>query len=221
MRNRFLSVLMALSMPLWAASALAQDMPAEEPSPEAGDMGDTGGDMGGDPVAEGDASGELASEDTGGGSKPISVGLLVGYGLDLEDGPLNPWGLGFGARGGYNLDQIFLGVRFVFYLGGEEGGVSSNVWELGLEGGYDIDAGGVTIRPGLGLGLASVSSEITLLGMSVSGSDSYLYLAPGASLLFDVSDDIFVGADVRFQMIFADPDMVKALIMLANAGMRF
>jgi hypothetical protein len=219
MRIRFLSVLMALSMPVWAGSALAQDMPAEEPSPEAGDMGDTGGDMGGDPAAEG--STELASEDTGGGGKPISVGLLLGYGLDLEDGPLNAWGLGFGARGGYNLDEIFLGVRFVFYLGGEEGGVSSNVWELGIEGGYDIDAGGLIIRPGLGLGLASVSSEVSVLGTTVSGSDSYLYVAPGASFLFDVSDSIFVGAEARFQMVFADPDMVKAIILLANGGMRF
>ena len=43
----------------------------------------------------------------------------------------------------------------------------------------------------------------------------------GKAALFDVSDSIFLGAEARFQMVFADPDMVKALIFLAHGGMRF
>lgn len=222
-------VCMTLAMCGFSASALAQDDPAADPAavdpaadpaadPTAGDMG--GGDMGG----EGDAA---PVEEAGGdgADKPISVKLLLGYGLDLEDGSGNPWGLGFGLGGGYNLDQIYLGARFVYYLGestdvtvlGMTFESTANIWELGIEGGYDVDLGGAVLRPGLGLGVASFSVETN----GVSASDTNLYIAPGVGVQFDVSDSIFLGAEARFQMIFADPDMIKALTLLASGGMRF
>src|SRR6476620_6864399 len=102
MRIRLLSALTALLLPM-ASTAFAQDA---EPSPEAGDVG--GSEMGGDMSAGGDASAtpsdapaaDSAAPSSGDPAKPISVCLLLGYCISLEDGA-NPWGVGFGARGGY------------------------------------------------------------------------------------------------------------------------
>jgi opacity protein-like surface antigen len=217
-------VCMTLAMCGFSASAMAQEEPAADPmaepvaeDPTAGDMG--GGDMGGDAAAEGDAA---PAEDTGGdgAEKPISVKLLLGYGLDLEDGAGNPWGLGFGLGGGYNIGQIYLGARFIYYLGED----NFNIWELGAEGGYDVDLGGAVLRPGIGLGVSNLSVTIPAIPgftSEMSASETYLYIAPGVGAQFDVSDSIFLGAEARFQMVFADPDMVKALILMASGGMKF
>jgi hypothetical protein len=146
--------------------------------------------------------------------KPITLGLLLGYGLDLEEGfGINPWGVGFGARGGYNVGPIFLGGRFVFYLGEDP----SNIWEIGVEGGYDLKGGALTVRPGFGFGLASYVVDVGI----DSETDARAYVAPGLSLLFDVSRDAFVGVDGRVQFILSKPEGLEAIILLGNVGMRF
>jgi hypothetical protein len=210
MRTRFLSVLMASLMIGLTSTAIAQD----EIDPEGEELGE-GEEIGGDVEADGSDAAPAGD----GPDKPISVGLLLGYGISLEDGP-NAWGLGFGVRGGYNLDAIYLGARFVYYLGASEGSgpaeVTLNIWEFGIEGGYDVDAGGVIIRPGLGLGLAGISLDSSF----GSASETEFFIAPGASLLFDVSENIFIGADARFKFVLSDPS-AKAITLLANAGMRF
>jgi hypothetical protein len=197
----------------FAGTALAQD-------PEAGDVA---------PVEEESSAGlEGETAEVGGGGKPISVGLLLGYGISFEDG--NPWGLGFGLRGGYNIDAIFLGARFIYYLGQSEEAfgveISSNIIELGIEGGYDIAVGPVIIRPGLGLGLAIVSAEVSgqsILGPATTGSDSSTnpYIALGGSVLYDIDEQFFVGGDMRLQFVIGDGGDGTALIILANGGMRF
>ena len=203
MRTRWNAAWAVLAVIGLAASAQAQDL-----DPEAGEGGE---------VTVGSEEPAPASD----GGKPISAGLLLGYGVSLEDGG-NPWGLGFGVRGGYNIDAIFLGARFVYYLGESEdlgplgGEVSVNVWELGLEVGYDIDAGGVVIRPALGFGLASLSVSAG----NLDSSSSEFFIAPGASVLYNVTDSVFVGLDIRFQLVLAE-ETVKAIPILATAGMRF
>src|SRR5258706_11784715 len=79
-----------------------------------------------------------------------SVGALLGYGF--KDGV----GLGLGVRGGYTLPMnLYLGATFVYHLGKSQstpvGDVSVNIFYLGVEGGYDISAGPVVVRPYLGL----------------------------------------------------------------------
>jgi hypothetical protein len=172
----------------------------------------------------------LAQEaEVGGGDKPISVGLLLGYGISFEDGP-NPWGLGFGLRGGYNIDAIFLGARFVYYLGSSEEIAGAewtlNFWELGIEGGYDIAAGPVIIRPGLGLGIVNATIDIEASPLVASGfggstSETNPYLALGGSVLYDIDDTFFVGGDMRLQFVIGDNGDGTGLIILANGGMRF
>ena len=174
-----------------------------------------------------------------GPSKPISAGLLLGYGLSFEDGP-NPWSLGFGVRGGYNLERIYLGARFTYYIGASETRVASgggtakfefNLWELGIEGGYDFAvADKLVVRPELGLGLAMAHSEVTIPfvpGGGGSDTTGKFYLAPGATVAYDIADNIFIGADARFMLILAGSSTpagsstVKGLTLLANGGMRF
>ena len=214
MRSRGNVVWMAVALIGIASSALAQDA-----DPELGDPGDAsaaGEASGGDASTGDDGSAAPAT----GTAKPISLGLFAGYGISLEDGQ-NPWGLGLGLRGGYNLDQIYLGARFIYYLGESTstpvGDASFNLWELGLEIGYDVPAGGLTIRPALGLGL----DDVTVDAGFGSRSKAYFYLAPGASALFDISDNMFVGVDARLQLVFADPDMIKSIVLLATFGLRF
>jgi hypothetical protein len=201
---------------VWAVVALlglASSAYAQDADPEIGDGEVSSGDVG---------DGEVGGD---GPAKPVSVGLLLGYGISLEDGDGNIWGLGLGLRGGYNIDEIYLGARFVYYLGDSEesagGEASMNAWELGLELGYDVDVGGAVIRPALGLGLENFAVDVDAGPVSVSSSEMYFYLAPGVSALFDVSDDVFLGAEARFMLVFADPEMAKAITLLATGGMRF
>jgi hypothetical protein len=219
MLKTFRNALIGLLVLGSAGTALAQD-------PEAGDVA---------PI-EGSGEEEASVDDVGARAdgKPISVGLLLGYGISFEDGG-NPWGLGFGLRGGYNIDAIFLGARFVYYLGETEEipalgiEVSANVMELGIEGGYDIAAGPVIIRPGLGLGLAIASIEGSapaITGTADAESESFTnpYIALGASVLYDIDEQFFVGGDMRLQFVLGDEEeggSATALIILANGGMRF
>lgn len=189
-----------------ASTALAQD-------PEAGDI--SAEDVPGDSSADSD---EVPEAPGAASAKPISVGLLLGYGISFEDGP-NPWGLGFGLRGGYNIDAIFLGARFVYYLGEDD----FNLWELGIEGGYDIAVGKVVIRPGLGLGIASVNVSVDLPAPleDIDESETNPYIALGSSVLYDINDTYFIGGDARLQFVIGDNGDGTALIILANGGMRF
>ena len=53
-----------------------------------------------------------------------------------------------------------------------------------------------------------------------SASSSEFFVAPGAALLYDVSDNIYIGLDAKLQLVLAS-STVKGLLLLANAGMRF
>ena len=160
--------------------------------------------------------------------KPISAGLFLGFGTDLGE-DFNPWGFGFGVRGGYNLNQIYLGARFLYHLGSSYGSglteFSTNLWELSLEGGYDLlVADRLTVRPSLGLGIINfiTSTDNDALGItgSPSSSDAKLLLAPGVTLLYDVTPDIFVGGELRLPLALGGGSVV-GLNIYATGGMRF
>jgi hypothetical protein len=192
--------------------AFAQDGAGD---PEAGVNGreETGGATAGN-----ESLAVNGGDNIGAPKKPISIGLLLGYGISLEDGG-NPWGFGFGVRGGYNIDAIYLGARFAYYLGED----SVNIWELGIEGGYDFSVSDkFIVRPGLGLGIANVTVDLPeILGFGGgSASESKFFIAPGVSALYDVTDSVFLGIDARFKLVMSDPT-VKAITLFANGGLRF
>jgi hypothetical protein len=178
-----------------------------------------------------DNRGDQGDKDDKARPMPISVSLLGGYGHTFNaDEHLNPLGVGFGVRGGYNFGELYVGLRFMFFLGDTEsmgGGVetSANAMALGAELGYDIalldDV--LFVRPELGSGLMIIEGESmdgAMAATSVNGSSEDLYIAPGAALFVNVGKRSFLGLDLQAPIVFAT-DTEVALTILAIAGMRF
>jgi hypothetical protein len=166
-------------------------------------------------------------------AKPISLGLLVGFGTDLGE-DFNPWGFGIGVRGGYNLGRLYLGGRFVYHLGSSEDVVSAglntievsfHLWELSAEAGYDfLLQDKLTLRPSVLLGIVSLiqSTDAAVFGASASasGSDVKLLISPGLSLLYDINPDVFIGGDLRLPFV-AGGGTIFGFVIYANGGLHF
>lgn len=159
------------------------------------------------------------------GAKGLGIGALLGYGISLESGA-NIWSAGFGLQGNYDTGVFVIGARFVYYIGGSEDipkidvfqvvtgteTVTANLWELGLDLGFDIDLSpAATLRPGLGIGFASLAVGNT--------SNVFGAFSPGAALLYDVSPSFYIGLDARLQIVTAT-QTAKGLVFLAAIGLR-
>ncbi|HEX2675216.1 MAG TPA: outer membrane beta-barrel protein [Polyangiales bacterium] len=189
-------------------SAFAQEGGDVAPAPEGGDTS----------AAPAPAEAAATTDSSAGSSeKKISAALLLGYGVNLSSGG-NIFGLGFGVRGGYMItDKIYLGAKFQYDLGASH--VKS--WLLGIQGGYQLGlADKLALRPELSLGLANTSVSVSTPFGSVSGSSTDLFIEPGATLMYDVTPDIYVGLNVAIPIILAG-STYSGLLFLATAGMRF
>lgn len=188
------------------------------------------------PKAAGKTGGESVPSDDDEGNdgrhKPISVSLLAGYGHTFNAAEhLNPLAVGFGVRGGYNVGELYIGMRFLFFLGDSEAAAddvetSAKAMTLGLELGYEISLLGdvLFVRPELGAGLMIIEGESMAAGampeMSANGSSEDLYIAPGAAMFVNVGKRSFLGLDLQTPIVFTTETKV-ALTMLAIGGMRF
>lgn len=166
-------------------------------------------------------------------ARPISAALLLGVGFALGE-DFNPWGFGFGLRGGYNLGAIYLGGRFVYHVGTSEeiqssglslADVSFSLWELAAEAGYDFRvAERVLVRPSVVLGVANLitSSDAPVFGESISrsGTDAKMLLSLGATVLYDIDDMWFAGGELRLP-IAVGGESVIGLAFYATGGARF
>ncbi len=151
-----------------------------------------------------------------------SVAGLLGYGF--KDGV----DLGLGVRGGYTLPMnLYLGGTFVYHLGKSYdtgfGSAKTNLYYFGVEGGYDVPAGPVVVRPYLGLGAATAKATIpaiTFPGVGStpesSASSTKFGVWPGATVLYPVGP-AFIGADARF-LIVSD---FNAFSLFATGGVQF
>lgn len=166
------------------------------------------------------------------------VGVTLGYGIYTGDdlgGDTNPYGLGFGVRGGYTLDMnVHVGASFEYFLGASKdvpgGSYSVNVWNMMLEPGYDLGVGeNMVLRPQLGLGMSHVKAEgcVTLPPPIGTGSetcndngDTKFALAPGAMFLMDFGGIYGMGG-LRYHHIFLDNGNADALLINIGAGMTF
>ncbi len=117
---------------------------------------------------------------------------LIGYGFN--DG----YKLGIGARGGYTLPaNFYVGGTLVYHLGSSQatsfGDFKYHIAYFGAEGGYDLVAGPLIVRPYLGLGYAVLTASLA----GFSASSSTLALWPGATALYPMGN-LMLGADARF-----------------------
>ena len=153
----------------------------------------------------------------------VSAGLLAGNGF--KDG----YNVGVGARGGITLPMnLYLGASVLYHFGttNNVGGsdLTTNVWLLGAEGGYDLGIGPLTLRPYLGLGYAHLSFAAPgacAAGtcVSVSDSDGKVALSPGAAGLVNLAM-FFVGVDLRYTVLL-DVDDFNAFGTFLTAGLSF
>ncbi len=165
----------------------------------------------------------MANEPASANSVQIGVGFR--YGFELEEGDFNPWGPGIGVSGGYTLPQaVYLGGNFDYFFGETVddpvlGEVSGNIWQLMAEGGYDIGLGEYfVIRPKAGLGFASLNSEVCVEGFPCQDeSETKFAIAPGATFML-ITSKVSVSLDFRYDMIFAEDEMLNALIFSAGVG---
>jgi hypothetical protein len=109
---------------------------------------------------------------------------------------------------------IYIGGTFVYHFGTSEdfpgGSVTAHLWMLGAEGGYELAAGPVIVRPYAGLGIAVATASVpsvTIGGVTSGGassSESRVYFAPGATVLYPVTSNIGLGVDGRIVFVSSD-----------------
>lgn len=161
-------------------------------------------------------------------TRRISLALLVGYGFTLDPSSvegLNAFAFGFGARGGFAIDSFYVGMRLLFFMGDSRqlptGELTFDETMIGLEGGYDIALGRVTLRPQVGVGLAMSSAELMAArGVTEDRSSDVAYVSPGLSVTVDLTRRVFVAADTQVPIVLRDPTLTGLSVMLAT-GMRF
>lgn len=153
-----------------------------------------------------------------------SAAALLGYGFR------DPAGIGLGVRAGYTLPvKVYVGGTFVYHFGSTYdttfGKASQSVLYFGVEGGYEMEAGPVLVRPYLGLGDMIGSSSIPptcapTIGC-IGGDTSFgsFVFWPGATVLYPL-DDFFVGGDARFAIVTSQSS-ATVFSVFATAGLRF
>jgi hypothetical protein len=162
------------------------------------------------------------------GAQRISVGLVAGYGFILNEAPisgLNPLGMTFGVRGGYDVDPFYFGGRLQFFLGDDrtvpEGELEFDETTIGIEAGFRLTAGIVTIQPQLGFGLAMSSAELPDgTGQTSDHSSDDAYLAPGVVVQTDLTRRVFLGAEAHVPIILRS-DVLYGVTILIAGGLRF
>jgi hypothetical protein len=149
-----------------------------------------------------------------------SVGILVGYGT-------NNLNFGLGVRGGYTLPMdtgpghIYLGGTFSYFFGksesdGEGDSIGVSFWNLGVEGGYEVPAGPVIVRPYIGLGVlhagSSVSGPNSALASELGGlSATNFAFTLGATGLYPITPNIGVGIDLRLLLVSNENAFVPSI----------
>lgn len=135
-----------------------------------------------------------------------SAGANLGFGLG------DAYGVGFGGRAGYTLPgRVYVGGIVGYHIGNtaEALGVETRqkTWYFGPEAGYDLGVGKVILRPVLGLGLAFRNQNITgasdaqvAANVNASETDTRVYVAPGASVIYPIGN-FFVGGDSRAMLM--------------------
>ncbi|MFO7177416.1 MAG: outer membrane beta-barrel protein [Pseudomonadota bacterium] len=152
----------------------------------------------------------------------IQIGLGARYGIEMMEGEGNPWGFGLGVNGGITLPMaVYVGGVAEYFFGEEVdvpgGSFSTNLWQLMAEGGYDLGAGPLVVRPKVGLGFVSSSGEACVTGFGCTDvSSTDFALAPGVAVMAFLPM-LSVSADVRYELVFAE-ETGKGLLFSLGLG---
>ena len=135
-----------------------------------------------------------------------SIAGLLGLGFSSYAG------FGIGARGGYTLPSgVYLGGTFIDFPGSW-----GNTFLTGFEGGYNIPAGPIVVRPYGGLGLIDItypySAVVPIIGgnglptgqyttTNANTSATFFSLWFGGTVEYPITENWFVGGDLRFLII--------------------
>jgi len=147
------------------------------------------------------AKAEASPSPTTAGAMPWSAALLLGDGFDAAEG------FGLGVRGGYTLPMhVYLGVTFIYHLG-NSAPVSTRVFYPGLEGGYELTAGPVLLRPYVGFGPVFVHTSFptnSIGGILEGGGSTVATLFGGwigGAVVVPFADRFFAGGDLRLVLV--------------------
>jgi hypothetical protein len=144
------------------------------------------------------------------------------YGSSLGDPDLSPYAFGLGFTAGVTLpSSLYLGGAFDYFFGESDTlqGLDLNNSILQLQGriGYDFGLGPFTLRPNLGLGWATASTELDRARVT----DHYFVLTPGAEFLLGLGF-LTASAEARYNKIFSDQGGdADALIFGLGLGLSF
>ena len=109
--------------------------------------------------------------------------------------------IGIGARAGYSFEpKFYVGGAVVYHFGTQfqmVGNARMHIFYMGAEGGYDLAAGPITIRPYLGFGYANARNEF----LDLLATSAKIVTWPGVAVLVPINS-FFVGADGRLVYIF-------------------
>ena len=156
----------------------------------------------------------------------LQIGAGFRYGIDFEEGDLNPFGAGLGIDVGLTLPSaVYFGGVFDYFFGGslEEAGLelTANIWQFMAEGGYDLALSERWVFRGKGgLGYAGLVQETCIdQGMGAQcedTSDGGFALAPGVALMY-LGESFSFGLNTRYDIIFLD-ESVQGLIFSVGIG---
>lgn len=148
----------------------------------------------------------------------LQLGAGFRYGVDMGGGGVDPWRAGFGGDIGYTFPSgIYAGALFELFLGSEgDEDARSNVWDLMVEGGYDVALSeSVVLRPKFGLGLGSKQVDCYYGGCDPSSRAGWA-VAPGVKLIF-FGESVSFLLDARFASVFTDEN-AQAMVLSIGLG---
>lgn len=159
-------------------------------------------------------------------SRVLQLGLGGEYGVKLGGPELNPWGFGLGVHVGYTLPMgVYFGVPFDYFFGTEDtfagAPIEARLWQLGVEGGYDLALGGeVVLRFKGGIGFASVTTRgcggDIQAPVCSSSTESKPVFGPGLAFLY-LGPRFSFTLDTRYELVPMDP-LAHGLIFSFGIG---
>jgi len=167
----------------------------------------------------------------------IQVGANVGYGISLESGNFDPFGVALGLHAGVTLESnLHVGLFFNYHLGeGTEADFSDTTTvpptayhetldyafhHYGLKVGWDVELlDSIVGRPLAILGIQHATIEHCRESDCNSNAENDVLFGLGGELLY-LGDGFYVGPELRWNISLGDP-AVNSLSMLLGGGVSF